>query len=96
MRVIPRNFLLENDTLGIFITDDVIGSEKWVKINRFTFGYVYSSVYISYNNMGNKISDETKDAIKKLRPGQEISINVSIESEGRVIRHIPVITTIIF
>lgn len=95
MRVIDRHYLLSHDTLGVFISDDVIGSENWVTIRRFTVGYVTGSVFRSFNNEGNRFSAETKEMIKRIRPGQEISIRVTVVSEGDVIRHIPVIKSII-
>ena len=84
------NILMNCDSLGIFISDDIIGVQDWIYIEKFTFGYDYGSYYVSHSNRGNKFTEEIKEDIKKLKPGQEISIRVWLGSKGNIIREIPI------
>jgi len=84
------SILMNCDSIGIFISDDIIGAEDWVYIEKFTFGYQYGSYYVSHSSRGNKFTEEIKEAIKKLKPGQEISIRVWLGSKGSIVREIPI------
>lgn len=87
---IDRNFLISNPKLGIFISNDINGAENWVKINRITMGFLFSSVYKSYETEGDELSEEMKKILSYLRPGQEIDIMVSVVSIDNMTRYLPV------
>lgn len=87
---IPKRLLLAADSISIFISSDIEGSENWFKINRFTIGYIYGGLYKNHYNHGNKFSYETKLVINKLGPGKELIFKVFAEGEGNLIVELPV------
>ena len=87
---LPRIALMHCDSLGVFISDDIPGSEGWYKITEFTFGYDYGGFYISHKNPTNILTTETKDIISVTGPDREITIWPKIEGEGRVRIELPI------
>ncbi len=78
------------DSLGIFFSDDIAGSEYWMTITEFSLGYSYGGFYVSHNNPGNKFSSTTKNIISRLGPEREISIRPFVLSEGKVFKQLPI------
>lgn len=85
-----RHFLLNADSLGIFFTNDIPGSENWFRIIRYTIGYIYGGLYRSYEFKGNKISNKVKEIINTLGPGKEIIIKPYVEGEGNLNKELPI------
>jgi hypothetical protein len=88
--VISKNHLLNCDSLNIFISDDIIGSESWFKIVKFTLGYVYGGYYVEHVNNTNKLSRETKQIIYTIGPTKEIIIKPVVKGEGKLIKELPI------
>ncbi len=84
MDKLQKSFLLEADSIGIYITDDIIGINDWFDIMSFTFGYIYGRHYISYKNEGKYFSEKSKHAIRNLLPGREISIRITIKNNSNI------------
>jgi hypothetical protein len=87
---IPKKALMDCDSLGIMFSQDIIGSDKWVKVSKFTLGYNYGGFYISHLNPSNKFSLKTKQILSQLGPDREITIRPTIVSEGNVSRELPI------
>lgn len=85
-----KNNLLGSDSLGVFFSEDIIGSSNWLKITEFQLGYNYGGFYVSHKNPTNKLSSKTKDIISTLRPDHEISIWTTVESQGRIKKQLPI------
>jgi len=87
---IPKKALMDCDSLGVFFSKDIIGSENWVKVSKFTLGYNYGGFYISHLNPSNRLTLSTKQILNQLGPDREIMIRPTIESEGNVIKDLPI------
>ena len=88
--VINKNHFLNSDSLNIFISEDIIGSENWFKIIRFTLGYVYGGYYVEHTNNTNIVSQETKQIIYTIGPTKEIIIKTVVKASGEVTRELPI------
>ncbi len=88
--VINKNHIISSDSINIFISDDIIGSENWFKVLRFTLGYLYGGYYVEHTNNSNKITRETKEIIFSLGPTKEIIIKPVVEGEGELIMELPI------
>lgn len=87
---IPKRLLMDCDSLSIYFTDDLPGSEAWLQITEFTLGYNYGGFHVSYLNPSNHILYETKEIINRLGPEHEISIRVKVKSIGKIIKELPI------
>jgi hypothetical protein len=87
---LPKSVLINCDSLGIFFSEDINGSESWVKITEFSLGYIYGGYYVSHHNPSNKILKSTKDIINQLGPEKELSIKIKVRSEGKIIKQLPI------
>ncbi|MBA7528539.1 hypothetical protein ES705_20726 [subsurface metagenome] len=85
-----KNTLLTCDSLKVFFSDDIIGSDKWLKIKEFSLGYNYGGFHVSHFNPSNKFTEETKHIIRYLGPDRVISIRLTVESEGMITRQLPI------
>jgi len=81
---------LSCDSLGIYFSDDIYGSENWMRITDFTIGYNYGEFYISHLNITNKITAQTREIINRLGPDHEISIMFRVESQGKIQKQLPI------
>ncbi len=88
--MVSKQHFLNSDSLGIFISDDIVGAEDWFKIIKFTLGYIYGGYYVEHTNNTNKISRETKQIIYTIRPSKEIIIKPIVEGEGKLIKELPI------
>ena len=88
--VIKKNVLLSCDSLGVYFSDDIIGSCNWMTVTGFILGYNYGGFYVSHINPTNKLSRETKELINRIGPEEEISIRTSIEYEGKIKKELPI------
>jgi hypothetical protein len=87
---IPKKVLLDCDSLGIFFSNDIVGSDKWVKISKFTLGYNYGGFYISHINPSNRFTPNTKQILNQLGPDREIMIRPTIESTGNISKELAI------
>jgi hypothetical protein len=87
---IPKEVLLQCDSIGVMYSKDIIGSEKWLKVVSFDLGYNYGGFYVSHDNHSNKLSKEIKRIIDQVSPGHEIGILPFVESEGGIVKRLPV------
>lgn len=87
---IPRKAIIDCDSLTIFFSNDIEGSEKWMKISKFVLGYNYGGFYIAHLNPGNLLTNETKSILNKIGPDREISIRLTTVSEGMVYKELPI------
>jgi hypothetical protein len=87
---IKKNVLLSCDSLGIYFSDDIIGSSHWMIITGFILGYNYGGFYVSHINPTNKLSKETKELINRIGSEEEISIRTTIEYECKIKKELPI------
>jgi hypothetical protein len=87
---IPRKIMINCDSLGIYFSNDIAGSEKWMKISKFVLGYNYGGFYIAHQNPTNILTLDTKKILNKIGPDREISIRLTTESEGMVFKELPI------
>ncbi len=87
---IPKSLIMSTDSLGIFYSSDISGSEEWTYIDRFILGYSYGGYYISHINEGNKINLETKRIINTIGPDKQITFKIIAVNTGKVIRVLPI------
>ncbi len=88
--IVSKNHFINSDSIKIFISDDIIGSENWFKVVRFTLGYLYGGYYVEYTNNTNKITRETKEIIYSLGPTKEIIIKPVVEGVGELMMELPI------
>jgi len=84
MDKLKKSFLMEADSIGLHLTNDIVNIDEWYEITSFTFGYIYGRHYISYKNSDKYFSEKSKHAIKNLLPGYEISIRLTIRNKSNV------------
>ena len=87
---VPKQLLIQSDSISVFYSNDIIDSDSWVTIDRFLLGYSYGGYFISHTNEGNIISEQTKKIINTISPEKQITIKVVINSTGKVIRELPI------
>lgn len=88
--IIPKRALIDCDSLGIYFSQDIVGSEKWLKVTRFILGYSYGGFFVSHINPSNVFSKETKIIINQIGPDREIGILAIVEGEGELTKKLPV------
>jgi hypothetical protein len=93
---LARQTLLTCDSLGIFFSKDLISSENWLKVTRFSLGYTYGGFYISHINTGNKFTTKTKQILSQIGPDREITIRPTVEAEGNVTIELPIYKILIY
>jgi hypothetical protein len=80
---IDKRYLLACDSIDVYYTDDLIGSGDWLEVIRFSIGYSYGAYYVDYTSMNNKMTQQMKEAIKNMRPGQNLNFHVTcINTDG--------------
>jgi hypothetical protein len=87
---VSKNELMNCDSIGVYFTDDIEGSEKWMSVVDFSLGYSYGGFYVSHLNPSNKFTIETKAIINQMGPDKEISIRPTVRSEGKILRSLPI------
>ncbi len=87
---INKSHFLNSDSLNIFISEDIIGSENWFRIIKFTLGYVYGGYYVEHTNNTNVISQETKQIIFTIGPTKEIIIKPVVKATGKLTKELPI------
>lgn len=93
---IMKKTLLDCDGLAIYISNDIIGSENWLKISEFSIGYNYGGFHVSHLNLTNTLSEKTKQLLMYMGPDHEISIKLTVESQGFIFSQIPIYKIIIY
>jgi hypothetical protein len=87
---INKNLLLQNKGLDIYISNDIVGAEKWFSVNRFSIGYVFGGVYKTFDSDGAYFSNEMKHLISKMPPGSPFRMKVYLESNGLIQKELPI------
>jgi hypothetical protein len=82
--------LFNCDTIGVFFSEDIPGSDKWFRVKSFTIGYTYGGFHVSHSNNSNVILPETKQLIAKLGPDHEISLVCTVETDGKITKQLPI------
>ncbi len=85
-----KKTLLDCDSLSVYFSYDIIGSEHWLKISEFLIGYNYGGFHVSHLNLSCILNDKTKQLITYMAPDREISIKLTVESEGKVFSQLPI------
>lgn len=88
--------LYNSDSLSIYISSDIPDSRNWFTIKEFTLGYSKGGYYVANNNPGALFSEETKNLIKELKPGRQISFNAIIQSNTKVSKVLPVVKLMVY
>lgn len=87
---VKKETILNTSGLQIFLSEDIVGSNDWFSINRFSIGYGSGAVYKSIDAYNHLFTEEMKEFVKNLHPGQQINIKVKIESKGNMIKNMPI------
>ncbi len=88
--IISKRHLLDTKRLNIFISNDIIGSERWFRVIKYTFGYEYGGYYVEHTNESGEISIKTKQIINTLGPSREIIFKPVVAGEGQLILELPI------
>lgn len=81
--------LIYADSIGIAFSPDIIGSENWVRIEKFELGYNYGGFYLSHINPSNKITIKTKQIISRIAPDRDITIRPTLNS-NKILKEMPI------
>jgi len=87
---LPRRVLQNCDSLGIYFSKDIIGSENWLKVTGFIIVYNYGGFNVSYNNPSKVFSKATKQILNHIGPNREIGILPIVEGEGSLTKKLPI------
>jgi GldM C-terminal domain len=86
----PKKILQNCDSLGIYFSKDIVGSENWLKVTGFILVYNYGGFRISYNNPSKIFSKAIKQILNHLGPDREIGILPIVEGEGSLTKKLPI------
>jgi hypothetical protein len=87
---IYKRQLLQCDSISVFFSSDIMGSENWYKITEYSIGYIFGGFYRSYTFKGNQFSNAAKSVIMRISPGKIIVFRIIAESEGNIRKELPV------
>lgn len=87
---IYKRQLIQSDSISVFFSSDIIGSENWFKIKEYSIGYTFGGFYRSYSFKGNRITDAAKIIINRISPGKVVVFRITAESEGNIMKELPV------
>lgn len=87
---ISKSFLSDCKKVTIFVSNDIIGANNWFSVKEFTVGYEYGGYFVSEENNGSNISDETRDFIKDIPVNRFVSMNTIIMSTSDIKMNLPV------
>ena len=82
--------LLNADTIGIFVSHDILHANIWFQIVSFELGYYFGGYYVSHSIRGNVFDHKSKEIIRSLAPDKILSLRVKVTSEGEVTKQLPV------
>ena len=88
--VIYKQLLLSADSISIYFTSDIAGSDNWFRVKKYSIGYIFGGFYRSYSFEGSKISKNAKIIISRISPGKILVFRVVAESDGEVQKELPV------
>lgn len=89
--VIDKSVFFAGEPLKLYFTDDIPESTEWYNIQNFSLGYSYGSIYLSVDNNGSDIEDETRKFISKIGIGRAIFIKVNTISPTGILRFLPIV-----
>ncbi len=87
---IYKHQLLYADSLSIFFSSDIPGSENWFRVKEYSIGYIFGGFYRSYSFDGNKISNAAKIIVNRISPGKVIVFRIVAESDSKIRKELPV------
>lgn len=87
---IYKQQLLYADSLSIFFSSDIAGSENWFRVKEFSIGYIFGGFYRSYTFKGSEISDTAKIIISRISPGKVVVFRIIAEGDGKIQKELPV------
>jgi hypothetical protein len=87
---ISKSELLHCDSLGVYFTDDIPGSQNWMTITEFSLGYSYGGFYVEHVNPSNKFTRETIIILNRIGPDRVISIRAKVKAEGKIMKPLPI------
>lgn len=82
--------LLLSDSLSIFFSSDILNSETWLRVEKYSIGYIFGGFYRSYSFEGNKLTNRAKYIINSISPGKKVVFNITASGEGKVTKELPV------
>ena len=87
---IQKSFLMRSDSLTVYVSDDIPGSETWNHVTEFTLGYFYGGFHVAHLNSSARLMQKTREILYTLGPDREITIKVKLESTGKLETELPV------
>ena len=88
--IISKRHLLDTKRLNIYVSNDIIGSDRWFTVIKYTFGYEYGGYYVEHTIESGEISIKTKQIVNTLGPAREIIIKPVVAGEGQLILELPI------
>jgi len=89
--VLSKHIFYTGDTLKLFFTDDLPESSTWYKIERFSIGYPYGSIFVSVDNSGPVFKEDAKKILQQARQGYELVIKVYTVSPSGILKNLPLV-----
>lgn len=90
-KLMLSEIFIMSDCLNVFISHDIIDSDKWYTVQEFTMSYSFGSYNVSKNNIGNRLNIETRQMIRNLSSNRTIAISAIIKSKTDVVKLMPLI-----
>ena len=89
--VIDRGILLRPDSVKVYFSDDIIGSENWCTAEHFNIGYSFGGRYISIDNKGPLLTRKTREFISKLKSNENVVIKVTNINCSLIYKNLPLV-----
>ncbi len=93
---VSKSLLMYCDSLSVFVSDDIPGSESWFTVREFTLGYNYGGFHVSYVNPSGSMLMETRKILNTLGPDREISIKATMVSHSGIEKELPIYRMVIY
>jgi hypothetical protein len=77
------------DSLYFYFSDDIPASSNWLRIKHISIGYRYGNYYLTIDNPGNLLLQKTKNLLLNMKPGQEITLQLTTSNESGITFNIP-------
>jgi hypothetical protein len=89
--VISKQVFFSNDTLKLFFSEDLPESNSWYKIEWFSIGYTYGSIYKSVDNYSPVFKAETLKVLQQACKNCELVIKVHTVSPSGILKNLPLV-----
>ncbi|QQS51310.1 MAG: hypothetical protein IPM71_00885 [Bacteroidota bacterium] len=80
--LVDHKDFINADTMFMVYTNDLIGSDKWLRISEFTIGYNYGGYYIGESNNNGAITQEMKELVLNKGIGRWMSVKVICQANS--------------